>query len=204
MSHHANPSGRGAVHVAVGEFLRNPLKVGSALPATGRMVEKVLAPLNWRKIGVLVEFGPGTGSFTRSALARLQPAATLIAIEPGTDFVKHLRRSIRDPRLKVIQGSAEDLAQILRSEGASVADCILSGLPFSTLDASRARAIIRASAGVLSHRGTFAAYQMRTRLKPLLRSHFLTVRAEYEWWNVPPCHIYWASNPRAMVCGLKQ
>jgi hypothetical protein len=44
--------------------------------------------------------------------------------------------------------------------------------------------------------GTFAAYQMRTAIEPLLRRAFAEVRTGFEWWNIPPCHLYWARRPR--------
>ncbi|TCM13993.1 phospholipid N-methyltransferase [Novosphingobium sp. PhB165] len=188
-----------AARIAVEEFLRAPAKVGSAFPATSRMVATVLAPLKWSEIDLLVEYGPGTGHFTSAALARMRPDARLIGIEPGTKFVDHLRTSISDRRLRVVQGSAENVAHILSDQGARAADCIVSGLPFSTLDAYLAEEIMNASASVLGTHGMFAAYQMRNRLKPLLKRYFSSLHSGYEWWNVPPCHLYWATNPRGVV-----
>jgi len=182
--------------VAIAEFLRNPSAVGSAFPASQRMVDTVLAPLKWQRLGVILEFGPGTGAFTREMLARMGPKSTLITIEPGARFVEYLRASIHDRRLRVIQGSATHAPQILEEEGLSAADCIISGLPFSTLKPAQAKTIVEGSASILTRHGVFAAYQMRTSIRPLLRQHFFSVRTDHEWWNMPPCHIYWASNPR--------
>nr|WP_240511582.1 methyltransferase [Novosphingobium panipatense] len=153
-------SSKSAARIAFSEFIRHPAKVGSAFPATNYLVESVLEPLDWPKIGALVEFGPGTGRFTTAALARMRRESQLIAIEPGDEFVEHLRTSIRDRRLCVVRGSAQDVAQILDDLALSHADCILSGLPFSTLDRAVGAQIAEASAAALGRQGIFAAYQM--------------------------------------------
>ncbi|WP_207080895.1 class I SAM-dependent methyltransferase [Novosphingobium sp. KA1] len=187
---------KSSARIALAEFVRDPAKVGSAFPATERLVDRVFEPLNWPRIGVLVEFGPGTGRFTSAALARMRRGTRLIAIEPGGEFVDHLQSSIRDPRLSVVRGLAQDVAKILSDHGLSQVDCIVSGLPFSTLNHAVGAQIAEASASVLSQHGSFAAYQMRTSVKPLLRRYFYSVRSRYEWRNIPPCHLYWASHPR--------
>jgi len=76
------------------------------------------------------------------------------------------------------------------------ADCILTGLPFSTLEAGEADAIMRETASALAPGGLLAAYQMRTAVRPLIDRYFAAVRHGYEWWNLPPCHLYWAKGPR--------
>lgn len=186
-----NP-GPGAFPVSLREFLRAPAMVGSAFPASHRLVERTLAPLDWSQIRLFVEFGPGTGSFTRAALARLAPQARLVALETGRDFVRHLKRTIADPRLHVIEAPAQAVAEIMADYGP--ADCILSGIPFSTLPADDRRRIARASREALSPEGVFVAYQMRKGVRRLLEERFSEIREDYEWRNVPPCHIYWASG----------
>lgn len=180
--------------VALTEFLRHPAMVGSAFPASGRMVEKVLAPLDWSDIGVLVEFGPGTGRFTQAALRRMAPKARLLAIDTSRQFVDQLKATIVDERLVVVNGSAEDVGLFMAQHGLGTADCILSGLPFSTLPGAQADEIVEASCDVLSETGVFAAYQMRRAVEPLLHRHFRSIVTGFEWLNIPPCHLYWASG----------
>lgn len=181
--------------VAATEFLRHPSMVGSAFPATARMVRRMLTPVDWSKVGVAVEYGPGSGRFTFAMLERMRSDAKLLAIETGEAFVEKLRAASDDPRLIVIQGSAEDVGRHLADNGLDAADLILSGLPFSTLEQGEAEAIMDATAAALTPSGIFAAYQMRTAIRPLIERHFATLRQGYEWWNIPPCHLYWATKP---------
>ena len=32
-------------------------------------------------------------------------------------------------------------------------------------------------------------------VRPLLEDRYGSVRAAYEWRNIPPCHLFWASEP---------
>lgn len=182
--------------VAVSEFMRNPGMVGSAIPASARMVRRMLAPLDWQRISILVEYGPGTGRFTFEALERMRRDAVLLAIETGESFAETLRQGCDDRRLIVVQGDARDVNRHLAEHRLGEADCILTGLPFSTLEPGEAEAIMRETAQAMSPRGTLAAYQMRTAIRPLLKRHFASLRASYEWWNIPPCHLYWATGKR--------
>lgn len=179
--------------VSLAEFLRHPAAVGSAFPATDEMVSHVLDPIDWSKVDTFVEYGPGTGEFTRGVLGRLKADASLIAIETGEDFVELLRSTICDSRLKVVHGSAQDVEGILRRLDAGRSDCILSGLPISTLEPHDAEDIIASSRAVLHPGGQFVAYQMRRAIESYLHRHFEKVETGFEWWNIPPCHIYWAS-----------
>jgi len=180
------------VWAAIREFVRNPEAVGSAFPATSHMVKRILDPMDWGQIDLLVEFGPGTGRFTFDALARMRPDTKLLAIEPGEAFVKHLRSASHDPRLIVVQDEAQRLRDIMNSLGLEKADCILSGLPFSTLDPDDAAAILDGCWSVLDTKGSFVAYQMRRRIERYLKKRFEIKRRDRVIWNIPPCHIIWA------------
>jgi phospholipid N-methyltransferase len=118
--------------VSVREFLRDPSMVGSAFPASRSMVEKMFADVPWTKIGVFVEFGPGTGRFTQEALARLGPKASVIAIDTSAGFTQNLRRKIRDPRLHAVEGGAQEVRSILADRGFDQADCGPSLLDIGT------------------------------------------------------------------------
>jgi phospholipid N-methyltransferase len=173
-------------------FFEDPTMVGSAFPASGWLVRRMLEPIDWKGIKLFVEFGPGTGAFTRVALSRLPADAALLALDTSPAFVDHLRMSIGDPRLHVVCAPASNVAAILRKRGLPPADCVLSGLPFSTLDPAEADRTMRAGRAILAPDGMFCAYQMFRAIEPLLKTHIGTIHSAYEWRNVPPCHLYWA------------
>src|ERR1700712_1797353 len=112
-------------------FLKHPVMVGSIIPSSKTVINRMLAPVDWANTKLFVEYGPGVGTFTRPILDRLAPDATLVTIDTNPDFCDYLKRSINDSRLQIVNGSAADVRQILASLGLGQADYTISGLPFS-------------------------------------------------------------------------
>ena len=60
-------------------FLKHPAMVGSVIPSSRALIDKMLAPVDWEAARLIVEYGPGVGTYTVPILDRLGPDATLIA-----------------------------------------------------------------------------------------------------------------------------
>jgi len=180
------------------QFLRSPKMVGSIVPTSAQVIERLLGQVDWSATRLFVEYGPGVGTFTKPILKRLAPGARLIAIDTCRDFIDHLSARISDPRLCLVHGSAADIDAILAeyAEGES-ADYILSGLPFSTLPPGVGDRITAATAGALAPGGAFLVYQYSLFVLPLLKRHFHSVAQRRTWRNIPPCHLITAREPRA-------
>lgn len=194
----ALPERDGGLALFARTFVRHPSMVGTAVPGSRYMVRHMLDSIVWEGIDTFVEYGPGTGAFTREILKRLHGDAKLLAIDTGVEFVSHLRQSLRDRRLRAITASAADVGGIMAHLGLGKADCILSGLPFSNLSAPEAGRIMDSTVSAMNPDGMFCAYQMRSTIEPLMAARFRSVRSAWEWRNVPPCRLYWASGARAV------
>jgi phospholipid N-methyltransferase len=107
--------------------------LGSVIPSSPFPVKYLMAQVDWERAGVLVEFGPGVGTITREALKRMRPDAVLLVIELNEEFVHNLGATIRDPRLRVVHGSAAQVRRILAEQGLAPADYIISSIPYSLL-----------------------------------------------------------------------
>jgi phospholipid N-methyltransferase len=164
--------------------------LGSIIPSSRFLIRQLLAPVNWTQARVFVEYGPGVGGITAEILRRMHPDAILIAIEMNPDFVSYLGRAIPDPRLKVVEGSAESVDEILRRFGRNSADYIISGIPFSTISAPVRERILRKTCDVLKPRGAFLVYQFSTRVFEDLKRIFGYVGRKFEPLNVLPAHLF--------------
>lgn len=184
-----------ALGVSAREFLRSPQLVGSAFPASQVLVDRLLDPVDWSSARVVVEYGPGSGPLTRAMLQRMPHDSRLVTLDVSPHFTRHLQRSIDDPRLLAVTASASSVADILEGHGLGSADLIVTGIPFSTMSAQLADKIMDASAQVLSPHGQVLSYQMRTAVAGYLEPRFGKVRKSFVWRNIPPCHLYWASQP---------
>lgn len=175
-------------------FLKHPAMVGSVIPSSRALVNKVLAPVDWGRVKLFVEYGPGVGTFTATVLDRLGPDAELIAIDTNADFVSFLRGEIADPRLHAVRGSAADVRRIIADFGHAQADYVLSGLPFSTLPDGVGDRIAAETAAVLKPDGAFLIYQVTAKVAGFIAPHFDSIERDFEWLNIPPMRVFEASN----------
>jgi phospholipid N-methyltransferase len=173
-------------------FLKNPVMVGSIIPSSRILIEKMLEPVDWKSTKLFVEYGPGVGTFTRPILDLLGPDAKLVTIDTNPDFTKYLTRSIDDPRLIAVTGSAADVEQILADRSLGEADYVVSGLPFSTLPPGVGDAIAAATAKVIRIGGAFLVYQFSPKVRDFIEPHFQRIDRGFEWINVPPATLFWA------------
>src|SRR5262249_28051164 len=136
-------------------FFRAPKMLGSIVPSSRFLIENVLRAVDWERTRMVVEYGPGTGIFTREILARLPGDGRLLAIEHNQDLYSHLRSTIRDRRLELFHGSAEDVNVAMHQAGAGPAHCIISGIPFSTIPEDSRGRIVKHSFTSLDTGGIF-------------------------------------------------
>jgi phospholipid N-methyltransferase len=172
-------------------FLKHPVMVGSIIPSSKTLINKMLREVDWANTKLFVEYGPGVGTFTRPILDRLAPDATLVTIDTNPDFCDYLKRSISDSRLQIVNGSAADVGTILTDLGFDKADYIISGLPFSTLPAGIGPAIAKATAEAVRPGGAFLVYQFRPAVRHIIEPFFDRVDHAFEPINVPPAQLWW-------------
>ena len=172
-------------------FIKHPVMVGSVIPSSKVVIDKMLGPVDWANCKLFVEYGPGVGTFTEHILQRMAPDATLIAIDTNPDFTRFLRNKFADSRLFAVTGSAADVRQIIADCGFDHADYVLSGLPFSTLPAGVGPRIAEQTAEALRSGGAFLVYQFSPKVREYMAPHFQRIDRGFEWLNIPPCHLFW-------------
>jgi phospholipid N-methyltransferase len=173
-------------------FLKHPVMVGSVIPSSDTLIAHMLSKVDWANTKVFVEYGPGVGTFCRPVLEKLSADAVLIAIDTNPDFIDYLTATITDARFRPVLGSAEDVEQIVKDSGFDHADYVLSGLPFSTLPTGVGPAIAAATGRVIRPGGAFLVYQFRAKAREFFAPHFGKIDKAMEWWNIPPCFLFWA------------
>ena len=183
-------SRNGDVLLFARNFFRHPRMLGSIVPSSRFLIKQLLEPINWGRARVIVEYGPGVGTITAEVLRQLRADATLIAIEMNPDFVRYLSSSLNDRRLRVVEGSAEQVDEILRRFGFTRADYIISGIPFSTIPAPVREQILRKTCDVLEPGGAFLVYQFSTRVLQDLKRVFGYVGRRFQPLNVLPAHLF--------------
>ena len=168
--------------------------LGSLIPSSRFLVDKVLAPVDFETARVFVEYGPGVGTFTAEILRRMRVDARLVAIETNFEFVQHMASSLADSRLYLEHDSAENVASILRRHGLPRADYIVSGIPLGSMPKDLQSRIAVASRDALGPHGEFLVYQFTSRVLPVLRQTFARVDRGVEFRNLPPAQLFSCSE----------
>jgi phospholipid N-methyltransferase len=59
-------------------FIKHPVMVGSVIPSSKILIDKMLEPVDWANTKLFIEYGPGVGTFTqhipRTSGSRRHPA----------------------------------------------------------------------------------------------------------------------------------
>ena len=171
-------------------FLRDWRTIGSVTPSSRFLVGAMLDQIDFGRARRIVEYGPGTGVFTRELLRRLAPDAQLLALDTEAHFIEDLRAQFPDPRLIAVRGSAAQIERHIAALGWDGAEVIISGIPYTAMPASLREQILRASARALAPGGLFTPYQYSPYIRPLLGALFGRVETHWVARNVPPAFFF--------------
>lgn len=170
------------------ELLANPRAMGAACPSmpalAGCMASRV--PLN--REGWVVELGGGTGAVTAALLRHGVPPWKLVVIERSPTLAHHLRQ--RFPQLRIVQGDAAHLAQLLDHDRARNIGSIVSSLPLRSLQPAVTRAISHQFETLLEPGGLLVqfTYDLRGTRRRLLPC-FQRKSSKIVWSNLPPARV---------------
>lgn len=175
-------------------FLQHPKMLGSLIPSSRFLVDRLLNKVDWRRARTVVEYGPGVGTITERILERMAPDARLVVFEMNEDFVRYLGRAYPDPRLHVVHGSAETVQRELDRLKLVGADYIISGIPFTTMPVELRETIMRESRRALNPGGAVLVYQFTRAVLPYLRSHFTQIDQDFEPRNILPARLFYCTQ----------
>ena len=105
-------------------YFKYPKMLGWIMPSSPFLIDEVLKRVEWDKAKLIVEYGPGVGTFTKEILQRMRPDAMLLALETNDEFVQFLRESISDSRLCIVHRSAEHIDRVMGQLNLPAADYV--------------------------------------------------------------------------------
>jgi phospholipid N-methyltransferase len=176
-------------------FLSHPSAIGSVIPSSPFLVKDLLDGVDFERARVVVEYGPGTGVFTKEIMRRLHPEAKFLCIELLDDFYHSLRERFQDPRMILVHGSAADVARLLEQHGLGAPDAVVSGLPFTSLPDELRHEILSETVRVMKPEGRFVLYQYSLFLVNHLRRYFGRISHRLTVLNVPPAFSLYCDEP---------
>lgn len=172
-------------------FLRqlalNPVQTSAMVPSSAALARAMVIGLG-PDSGRVVEFGPGTGVFTRAILKTGVRPQDLVLFEMNPDFASHLRQSF--PGVTVHVAGAQDVAKHC-PDGVGT---VVSGLPLLSMPTELRRAIVGGAFNVLRKGGAMVQFTYGPK-PPLDPDSFEALGLTHErktkiWLNLPPATVY--------------
>ena len=179
------------------QFLAHPSTIGAVWPSSAALAKAMLEGLPLESARLVVELGPGTGSFTEFILPRIRPTGAYLGVEKNPEMAGILRQ--RFPGLSLHEGSASELVEALRDKGHGEVDAVVCGLPWAAFPDDLQNAIMDAVFASLRTGGRFVTFAYLQglllpagrRFKQRIDARFKHVRTgRVVWRNFPPALFY--------------
>jgi phosphatidylethanolamine/phosphatidyl-N-methylethanolamine N-methyltransferase len=184
------------------EALADFQTIGAVAPSSRYLAQAMLQPLPLGKTKVVVELGSGTGVMTQALLNLIPRDATLFAFEINPRFFGYLKAAVSDPRLVLINASAEVAGTELRRRGYEHADAVVSSLALGLMSNVQRHALLSGIGSLLDETSVFTQYQYfhglqlqngqlrKFNVSRLLRQYFNSVQRRIIWRNLPPAFVF--------------
>lgn len=172
------------------QFWKEKKMVGAMSPSSKYLTEKMLKNVDFKKVKLIVELGPGTGVFTKKILEKLPSDAKLMVFELNDNFYHQLENQIKDERLILIHDSAENIATYIKKEGFLYADYVISSLPLANFPKKLTENILNESYDSLKNEGKYIQFQYSLLSKKNLENKFQAVHISFTPINFPPAFVY--------------
>ncbi len=162
---------------------------GTITPSSPRLIERLLAPIDFNSARCIVELGPGNGCVTKAILEKLHPDCLLVCFELNSTFIEQLEL-IADPRLRVVNACASSIRQELDKLGIEAVDHVVSSLPLALIDTAVVNNILVSVGNNLKPGGYFQQYQYTLKNYGDMKPVFSDVKLRFTFRNVPPAFVY--------------
>jgi phospholipid N-methyltransferase len=178
------------------EFVSKPQEIGALVPSSATLARTMVEGVDWSRVEVVVEYGPGPGAIT-SAILPLVEGKRFFAIELNEAYADRFRRNF--PQVPLYRDSVSNVVEICRAQGVDRIDCVMSGLPWANFSQRVQEEILDATFEVLADDGQFVTFAYThglalpsgRRFRQKLDERFREVkRSRVVWLNTPPAVVY--------------
>jgi len=170
------------------EIWADPRAMGAACPSAPSLASRMASHVPVDRDGLVVELGGGTGAVTAALLKHGVPPWKLVVVERSPTLAHHLRQ--RFPQLRVVQGDAAQLTELLDDDRARGVGGIVSSLPLRSLHPTTTGAIAKQFQTLLQPGSLLVQYTYDLRgIPPHLLPHFRRQSTQIVWGNLPPARV---------------
>lgn len=178
------------------KWLRNPLQMGSIIPSSPALCQRIAAAVVRGPEEFVLELGAGTGVISRTLLAAGVPANKLIVVEIVPEMASNLTASL--PGVNAICGDAFNLKDALPPDMRTRIGTAICGIPLVLLPLERQQAFVDAVEAVAPGKGFLLYTYCITSPLPHAKLHVDAKRMAWTPLNFPPASV-WRYRPQAAM-----
>ena len=178
-----------AAGLFLGLWVRKPLEIAAICPSSEHLADTLALHVDWRRPGMVLELGAGTGSLTRGLLRRGCPPGRLIALEREPQLAALLRRDL--PEVAVIEGDATRIGDYLAERHIDRLAGVVSSLPIKWFSLEAQRAVVLPCLERLGRSGQFL--QVTNAFSSPIAIGSLGIagcEVRRVWRNLPPAQVW--------------
>ncbi len=171
------------------QLLKNPKALGAIAPSSKALTEMIAHHVKVDDNSYVVEVGAGTGRFTRGLLKAGIDPTRLIVVELDVELCAYLKHHF--PEIKIIQGDATLLHNLLPPAVVKNVHTIISGIPLINLNKNEQSALVSAFKNTLSPLGQILQFTYGP-ISPLSSKKLglTATRLGHVFFNVPPATVW--------------
>lgn len=172
------------------QFIDKPKSVGALIPSSRFLAKDLLSYIDFTKKNlVIVEYGPGSGTFTKEIVKWLKQGDQLIVIEENDEFVEKLKRRVDQMNnVSIHLDCVTNSSRIFERAGIDKLDYIISGIPFSSIPKEMTEDILKSTKQIMSDQTLFITYQYSTFKMSTFKRHLTILDKKFVFRNIPPAY----------------
>ena len=171
-------------------FLKEAIKdlrsTGSIVRSSPELIKKMVQPIHFDEVNLIVELGAGQGCITKALADSLVNDTRLLAFELNDQFLKELYL-LENEKVEIINGDALNLLTYVKKESV---DVVISSLPLANFPDILKMDILQQCYDSLKTNGLFIQFQYSLIDFKLLKKRFSSVERKFTPLNIPPAFIY--------------
>lgn len=172
------------------QYIKKPRTVGAILPSSNYLADKMIEDIDFKKTKCIVEYGPGTGVFTKKILEHREKNTLIMLFEYNHEFYDLLKDKFKhEENLVIINDSSENVDKYLTEYKIDNVDYVISGLPFASLPEQVSDTILEKTKNILKEDGKFITFQYTLFKMQFIKKYFRYIDLKREFRNIPPAYV---------------
>lgn len=173
------------------EFIKSPKYIGAVSPSSKFLANKMIKNIDFENCSCIVEYGAGTGVFTKEVILRKKESTIFLVFEKNKKFADILKNKyLLEKNVKIINDGVENIYKYLNEYEITKVNYIISGLPFTSLPKALSENILEQTKNILAEsKGTFITFQYSLAKIKLFNQYFKSIENDKEYLNIPPAYV---------------